>query len=162
LENEPFFYMRLMESLTLSMEAVLKAGPDAQVQGTTAINARIIAPERWQRDFVLQEPEPFTVEPGDERAVVLQEELLVPITEFQSFISLVEEETRVMPRGDYRIEIRPVIEVAAENSAASLSENFELSYGFSLAGNTLNMDGQNQQRRSAQQGHPVQKPNTVG
>src|SRR5690606_24117044 len=154
--------MRLLDSLTLSIEAVLNAGPDAQVHGTAAINAHIIAPDRWERDFVLQEPKPFTVEPGEGRAVVLQEELPVPIAEFQSFISRVEEETRVMPRGDYRIEIRPVIEVEAENSAASLSESFELSYGFTLAGNTLNMAGQNQQRRSAQQGHPVQNPNTVG
>lgn len=162
LANEPFFYMRLMDSLTLTMEAALNTGADAQVQGTTALTARIIAPDRWERDFVLQEPKPFTVEPGEGRAVVLQEELPVPIAEFQSFISRVEEETRVMPRGDYRIEIRPVIEVEAENSAASLSESFELSYGFTLAGNTLNMAGQNQQRRSAQQGHPVQNPNTVG
>lgn len=162
LANEPFFYMRLMDSLTLTMEAALNTGADAQVQGTTALTARIIAPERWERDFVLQEPEPFTVEPGEGRAVVLQQDFPVPITDFQSFIAVVEEETRVMPRGDYRVEIRPIIEVEAENSAASLSERFELSFGFTLAGNTLIPDTQFQQRRSAQRGHPVQTPNTAG
>lgn len=158
LENQPFFYMRLMDRLTSGVATVIEVEPAARVSGTAEIIVRVVAPERWERTFVVREPRSFQTAEPVASYPVFNEEIPIPIADYQSFIALVEEETRVMPRGDYEVILTAVVELTAETGSATVSERFEFPYTFQLAGQTLIMEPSYEQRQSASATHTITRP----
>lgn len=170
LVNEPFFYTRLLDAIVLDLKASLQANPAARFTGTAGVELRVVAPERWERSFVLREMQPFQSTGAVDELTVFDEPLPLPLEEMQSFIAQVEEETRIMPRSDYQLLIVPVIEFTAtaespagdgEGSAATVEETFETSYAFRLAGQTLVADTPPDQRRDAATTRLVRSPGVV-
>lgn len=180
LENEPFFYMRLLDRLTLEVDSVLTVRPAGEVEGRAEILVRVVAPERWEREFVLRESQPFRSTGPTDRLVLFDHEFPVDLAAYQDFIAVVEEETRVMPRGDYQIVVVPTVELQVRGTAADagadgagagsqdgtgggpeITERFEFPYTFELAGNTLMPQGQLTQSRSAVATRMVTEPGSV-
>lgn len=168
LENQPFFYMRLLDQLSLQVDTAVTLRPAAHVEGTAEILVRVVAPERWERSFVLQPARPFRSAGPVERVAVFQDTFPIDLSQYQDFIAMVEEETRVMPRGDYQVVVVPVVEFRAwrDGSGASslqpeVQERFEFPFAFTLAGNTLMPQQQLSQGRSAAASRTVTEPGVV-
>lgn len=161
LENEPHFYMRLLDRLTLQVDSVLAIEPAAAVEGTTRIDVKVVAPGRWERSFPLRPPQRFRHTEPVEQVEVFKETILVNLEEYQEFISVVEEETRMMPLGDYQIVVVPAIEVTAQHGGQTVANVFEFSYPFVLAGSMLTAEGQRRQTDAAAATHTITEPGTL-
>lgn len=161
LTNEASFYMRLLDELTLDINAVLTAAPAAEIEGTASLVVHVVAPERWSKTFVVIEEHAIGVPRGTDRVVVFDDSIVLPLEEYKEFIAIVEDETRVAPRDDYQIVVAPVIDVRAAGPDAAVSKRFEVPFTFRLAGNTLHADGPYERRLSAAVTHDVTHPGTV-
>lgn len=161
LENEPFFFTRLVDELAIDVQAVVTAAPATAIEGTATLLVKVVAPERWSRVFVVLDERPLQSAGAITSMTVFDETVVLPMDEYHAFIAAVEDETRVAPREDYQIVVEPVIDVTADGDSGTVSRKFEMPFTFRLAGNTLYADGPYEQTLSEIRTHDVTFPGFV-
>lgn len=129
-EPEEAMYTAITKAIHLNITSIIKSGQPVSVQGVRRVFVRLIAEGLWERQFVLEAREEFSLE-GNENKLV-EKDYIINIDDITEYIGKVEEEIVIRP-DKYLLNIKPEIEgnVIYDGNKFPIDSTPEISFEFS-------------------------------